>query len=155
MRRIALAACVGLFVACTAKENAPPADTTAMAPAPAPAPAPAMSLASLAGIWNVNVKPEGKDTVVTTYVLDATDSTAWKFTFPNGKPIAMRVTGMQGDTVVSETGWFDSSVRKGLKTRTNSRTWLQSGTMVGKVVAHYQTTGPDTVRVFDITGTKQ
>jgi hypothetical protein len=123
--------------------------------APAPAPAPPMSLASVAGMWNVTVKPEGKDTVVTTYVLDATDTTAWKFTFPNGKPIAMKVTGMEGDTIVAETDWFDSAVRKGLKTRTNSRTWMQDGVMTGKVVAHYKTTGPDTVRVFDITGTKQ
>lgn len=153
MRRTVLAGCVVLFVACTAKENPPAADTTAMAPAPAPAPA--MSMASTVGMWNVSVKPEGKDTIVTTYVLDATDTTAWKFTFPNGKPIAMRLTGMRGDTIVSETDWFDSSVRKGLKARSNALTWMQDGKMVGKVVAHYQTTGPDTVRTFDITGTKR
>ena len=153
MRLIALLGCVAIVAGCTAKENPPAADTTAMAPAPAPAPA--MSLASIAGMWNVTVKPEGKDTVVATYVLNTTDSTAWTFAFPGAKPVPMKITGMSGDTVMTETDWFDSAVRKGLKTRTNATAWMQDGKLVGKTVAHYQTTGPDTVRVFMTEGTKQ
>ncbi len=151
MRSAALIGCVLLVAGCTAKENPPAADTTAMAPAPAPA----MSLGSLAGMWNATVKPEGKDTVVATYVLNTTDSAAWTMTFPGGKPVAMKITGMSGDTVMTETDWFDSAVRKGLKTRTNATAWMQDGKLMGKTVAHYQTTGPDTVRVFMTEATKQ
>jgi hypothetical protein len=153
MRFIALLGCAALVAGCTTKET-PPADTTAAAPAPA-APAPTISLASIAGIWNVTVKPEGKDTVVTTYVLNTTDTTDWHFQFPKGKPIAMKITSMRGDTLVSETDWFDSSVRPGMKTKTNSLTWLQDGKLVGRTTAHYQTTGPDTVRIFITEGTRQ
>jgi hypothetical protein len=155
MRLTALAGCFLLFAGCSKKEAEPAADTTAMAPAPAAAPAAPVSLASVAGMWNVNVKPEGRDSVATTYVLNATDSTAWTFAFPKGKPIAMRVTGVRGDTIITETDWFDSSVRPGLKARSSSTAWLQNGKLVGKTVVHYQTTGADTVRTFDTEGTKK
>jgi len=158
VRYTALAGCVLLFAACSTKEAPPAADTTAMAPAPeaaAPTPATPVSLASVAGVWNVNVKPEGRDSVATTYVLNTTDSTAWTFAFPKGKPIPMRVTGVRGDTVITETDWFDSSVRPGLKARSSSTSWLQNGKLVGKTVVHYQTTGADTVRTFDTEGTKK
>ena len=127
----------------------------APASAPAAAPAPPVSLASVAGMWNVKVKPEGRDSVATTYVLNTTDSTAWSFSFPMGKPIPMRVTGVRGDTVITETDWFDSSVRPGLKARSSSTAWLQDGKLIGKTVVHYHTTGADTVRTFDTEGTKR
>ncbi|MDP9178437.1 MAG: hypothetical protein M3O61_12215, partial [Gemmatimonadota bacterium] len=119
MRFTALAGCVVLVAGCSTKEAPPAADTTAMAPAPEAAPAASASLATFAGMWNVTVKPEGRDTVVATFVLNTTDSTAWSFTMPKGKPIAMRVTSVRGDTVATETDWFDSSVRPGLKARSN------------------------------------
>ena len=155
MRFTALAGCVALVAGCSTKEAPPAADTTAMAPAAEAAPAAPASLATFAGVWNVNVKPEGRDTVVATYVLNTTDSTAWSFAFPKGKTIPMRVTSVRGDTVVTETDWFDSSVRPGLKARSNGTSWMQSGKLVGKNVVHYQTTGADTLRIFDTEGTKQ
>lgn len=155
MRLTALAGCVVLVAGCTTKEAPPAADTTAVMPAPTSAPAAPASLASVAGVWNVNVKPEGQDTVVATYVLNTTDSTAWSFAFPNGKPIAMRVTSVRGDTLLTETDWFDSSVRKGLKARSSSTAWLQDGKLVGRTVVSYQTSGADTVRTFVTEGTKQ
>jgi hypothetical protein len=123
--------------------------------APAPAPAPTLSLASIAAIWKVTVKPEGKDTVVTTYVLNTTDTTDWQFQFPKGKPIALKITGMRGDTLVTETDWFDSAVRPGLKAKSNGLVWMADGKLVGKNTTHYKTTGPDTVRVFDTEGVRQ
>ncbi len=155
MRFTALAGCVALVAGCSTKEAPPAADTTAMTPAPEAAPEAPASLASVAGVWNVNVKPEGRDSVATTYVLNTTDSTAWSFTFPKGKPIPMRVTSVRGDTVITETDWFDSSVRPGLKARSTSTAWLHDGKLVGKTVVHYKTTGADTVRTFDTEGTKQ
>lgn len=151
MRLTAILGCVALLVGCTKKESPPAADTTAAGPeGPAP-----VALAHLAGIWNVTVKPDGKDSVVTTYVLNNTDTTDWTFAFPKGKPIHQRVTGIHGDTVMLETDWFDSDVRKGLKVRTNSQVWEQDGKLIGRTTGHYQTTGPDTVRVFNTEGTRQ
>jgi len=151
MRITALFGCAMLVVACSTKETPPVADTTAIAPAPAPA----ISLASIAGTWKVIMKPEGKDTVVSSYVLDTRDSTAWTITFPNGKTFPMRTTGMSGDTVLAATDWNESPIRKGLQARSDIKYWMQDGKLVGRHLAHYKTAGPDTVRVFAVEGTKQ
>ena len=103
----------------------------------------------------MNVKPEGRGTVMATYVLNTTDSAAWSFAFPKGKKVPMRVTSVSGDTVITETDWFDSSVRPGLKARSNVKSWMQDGKLIGKNVVHYQTKGADTLRIFDTEGTKQ
>jgi len=153
MRIAALLGCAVLAVACTTKESAPPADTAAAAAVPA-GPEP-VALGHLAGIWNVTAKPEGKDSVATTYVLNNTDTTDWTFAFPKGKPVHQRVTAVHGDTVFLETDLFDSDVRKGLKVRTNSEVWEMDGKLMGKTTAHYQTTGPDTVRVFITEGVRK
>lgn len=151
MRITALLGCAMLVAACSPKETPPVADTTAIAPAPAPA----MSLASIAGTWKVIMKPEGRDTVVSSYLLDTSDSTSWTITFPNGMRVANRVTGISGDTVLAATDWNPSPIRKGLQARSDIKYWMQDGKLVGTHLAHYKTTGPDTVRVFVVEGTKQ
>jgi hypothetical protein len=60
-----------------------------------------MSLASVAGMWNFVVKPEGRDTVVTSYLLNTTDTTSWTFTCPGGEPQVVKPTGMVGDTILA------------------------------------------------------
>jgi hypothetical protein len=153
MRYTALLAWAVVLAGCTKKDEAPAVDTTAVAPAPAPAP---MSLASFSGKWHVEVKPEGKDTVLTAYTMDATDSTNWHFRFDTGKEdIPQQMTGRMGDTVMLATDWFNSSVRKGMKAKTESKAWMQEGKIMGKVTAHYQNAGADSLRIFDIVGTKQ
>lgn len=149
MRLTALLGCVAVAAACTTKESAPPADTTAAAPAHT------VSLAHLAAIWNVTVKPADKDTVVATYILNNTDTTDWTFMFPKGKPIHEKITGYRGDTIVMETDWFDSAVRPGLKVKTNSLVWEQDGKLIGKVTAHYQNAGADSVRQLVSEGIRQ
>ena len=150
MRYTTLIGCIALAAGCTAKGDAASdssaADTTAAAPQMSP---------YIAGIWNVEVRPEGKDSVATTYLLNTTDEATWLFAFPNGKPIQMRVTGLKGDTVLSETDWFDSSVRPGMKARSTSRTWMLDTMLVGKTTVRYQTTGADTMRVFDTRATRK
>ena len=155
MRFTALLGCVVLVAACSTKDSAPAADSVADTTAAAPSTLPGRSLGSIAAIWNVSVKPEGKDSVATTYILNTTDTSAWLFAFPGGKPNKMRVTEIRGDTLMTETDWFESNVRKGLMARSTSVTWIQDGKMIGKTTVHYKTTGPDTVRVFDTEGIRQ
>jgi hypothetical protein len=157
MRFTALIGCAALLIGCTKKDEAPAVDTTAAAPAPAAAPAAPMSLATMAGKWHVNVKLADKDTVVTSYMLDTSDSTKWSLTFDKGGTgaVAMNITGRSGDTVMTSTDWFDSNVRKGMKVKTDSKTWMQDGKLMGSVVAHYKTTKPDSVLNLVTEGTKQ
>ena len=68
-----LKALIGLvaLAACSKADAPAPADSSAVV---AVDPAPAMSMASVAGMWNVNVMPADRDTVLTSYVLNAMDS---------------------------------------------------------------------------------
>ena len=150
MRTTALLALAVFATACTSKEAPPAADTTAMAPAPA------MSMASLAGMWNVNVMPADRDTVLTSYVLNATDSSAWKFTFTGRTDeIPMRDTGMRADTLLTEAGPFQSGVQAGQEVSVKTKSWMQDGKMMMSVDAHYAGTPADSIVKLRAEGTRQ
>jgi|SRR5687768_12549768 len=156
MRLTALLGLALVFAACSKADAPPAADTGTLAiEAAPPTPAP-MSLASVAGTWDVSVRPEDRDTVVTTYVLNTTDSTAWSFVFPNRQDrINMRITERLGDTVVTVTDEFQSNVRKGIPVRTESRIWMENGQLVGRTTARYKTTAADSVVTLRLTGTRK
>lgn len=151
MRRAVLLGLAVVFATCS-RADSPPATDTAMAMTEAPA---ATSLASFAGMWDVNVMPEGSDSVVTTHVLNVTDTAAWRLEFSDRQGAAVRVTGMRGDTVLAEAGPFESGVRRGMQVRTTNSYWLQDGKIMGRTTARYETTGPDTLRLFHSVGTKR
>ena len=147
MLRVAIACSTSLLLASCAKSDqstkdsaAGAAATPAAAPAaaPAPAPAPALSLADVAGKWQVRAVPEsGKDTTTTSYVLTATaDTTGWVITFPSGLKVPIHVM-VSGDSVISKTGTFASQRRKGVKVMTENSLKLQNGKLVGATIAHY------------------
>jgi hypothetical protein len=115
-----------------------------------------MSLASVAGMWNVNVMPMAKDTVVTSYVLNTTDSAAWKFVFAGRTDtVTMKVTGMSGDTILTEAGPFASGVQKGKQVSVKSKSWMQDGKLKGLVDAHYDGTPADSIVKLRSEGTRQ
>jgi hypothetical protein len=146
--------CIALaLVACKPAEK-PAETTTAEAPAMDAAPA-GLSLADMAGTWNVKSKMEGSDSVVVTYDLVTTaDQNGWSLKFPNRDPIPMRVVAVEGDSVVIEAGPFESALRKGVQVSTQVVSRLQDGKLVGTTVARYQVTGPDTVARLTFEGTR-
>ena len=160
MRGLGLCCCVAVLVGCQKPKEQPAADTTAMAePAPAPAPAPAapapISLADVAGKWTMRTMPENADTTLVTYELVAKSGTSgWVFSFPKRKPVPVKVTA-SGDSLITEAGPYESVLRKGIQVTTNSVMRLKDGKLVGTTVAHYKTTGPDTVRMLRVEGTKK
>ena len=147
-----------LLVACskadTAADTAAAIDTTAMSAAPTAA-AP-MSLDQVAGKWNVRVtSAETGDSTLTSYVLDAkADTSGWTFQFPNGAPLPMRVTSIAGDSMVTESGMYDSQLQKGVKVHSIVTWRLRDGKLNGTVVSHYDTK-PPTTRNLIVTGTRQ
>ena len=151
MRITALIGVAVVVAACSSKDAPPAADTTAMAPAPA-----APSVASSTGMWDVNVMPVGKDTVVTSYVLDATDSTAWKFVFTGRTDtIPMRRTGQSGDTLMTEAGPFPSGIRSGQQVSVKTKSWMQGGQMMMSVDAHYSDHPADSIVKLRAVGTRR
>ena len=152
MRIAALLVCAVVAVGCSSKEDAPAVDTMAVAP---PA-VPASSVASMSGMWNVNVMPVGRDTVLTSYVLNATDTTNWTFTFTGrSDAIPMRVTGTSGDTLLTEAGPFESGVRSGQQVSVKSKNWIQDGKLMSLVDANYAGTPADSIVKLRSEGTRQ
>lgn len=159
--RVAIAGTVALVLVGCAKKDEAVKDSAAgaaaatPAAAPAPTPAPALSLADVAGKWQVRSVPEsGTDTSATTYVLTATaDTTGWMITFPSGVKVPLHVT-LSGDSVIQKTGTFPSQRRKGVKVMTEGSFKLQNGKMVGTTTAHYMKAGADSVLRLHTEGTK-
>lgn len=157
MRRLtsfsALCCCAAVLAAC-GKPDTEAADTTAADTTAAAAPAP-LSLSQVAGRWNVRSVPETGDTTPTISVLNATaDTTGWTLTFPNRRPIPTRVVAVGGDSVLTETGPYESARRKGVRVTTRIAWRLEGDRLVGTTVARYVTTGPDSVLLLRSEGTR-
>ncbi len=153
MTRAALLLVLPVMLACS-KTETPAADTSAaMAPAPvAVAPAPM----NVAGNWSVKVMPDGKDTVLLTYKLVATnEKTGWMLTLPNRQPMEGRVMSMDNDSVVVENGPYESVLRKNVQVWTHSSMHMEGDKLVGKTLAHYSTKGADSLVVLRTEATRQ
>lgn len=158
MRRIAFLFCAATLAGCTKSEPKTAADTTPVAaPVPevaAPAPTP-ISLAQVAGKWDVKATNEAGDTTLTQYVLTATaDKTGWSIKFPNGLKVPMQVTSVAGDSITIAGGPYASVLRKGVKVSTEGTFRLQDGNLVGTTIAHYKVSTPDSVLHLKTAGTR-
>jgi hypothetical protein len=154
MRRLMICCCTIALVGCNKPKEEPPMESTAAAPEAPAAPAP-IALADIAGKWSVRSMTESGDSTLVTYELVASgDTSGWSLNFPKRKPVPMRVVAVAGDSVVTEAGPFESVLRKGIKVTTNSVMRLQDGKLVGTTIAHYATSGADTVRNLRLEGTR-
>ena len=155
MRSLALSCSLALLAACARGEREPAPDTAAVGMEPVPAAT--ISLADVAGRWDMTSTPEsGPDTTTTRYVLSAMSDTAgWTFTFPNRpQPVAVRVVSVDGDSIVTEAGPFESVRRKGVQVTTRSVFRKDGDRLVGSTRARYASTGADTVLVLRVEGAR-
>lgn len=142
MRRIA--AIVLLAVACAKAEQA--ADTAAATSAATSGPA-ALSLADVAGTWDVKGMAADRDTVLLTYEMTATaDTTGWSTKLPNGESPAVRVISVAGDSVITESGPFASVLRKGQQVSIHQISRLRDGKLIGVMHARYANGDTATLR---------
>ena len=141
--RVALASCV-LLLACageTQQEDAAPAAETP----PAVAPTPAISLADVAGRWSVRGMPENSDSTIITFEMNTTATTeGWTMVFEGRPPVPVQVLSVEGDSIVTHAGPYDSALRPGVQVTTHSVLRMQGGNMVGRTEATYSA-GPDSV----------
>jgi hypothetical protein len=146
MRRTLLL-CAVVLAAC-AKSETPAADTTAAVAAPPPPAAPApITLADVAGTWDVKAMPMDRDTVLTTSQTIATGTMeGWKLML-DGKTYNTKVVSVAGDSIVSETGPFPSVLRKGQRVTIHNVMRLRDGKMVGTIHAKYSNGDTTTMRV--------
>ena len=154
MRRLMICCCAIALVGCSKPKEEPAMESTAAAPETPAAPA-WIALADIAGKWTVRTMAESGDSTVVTYELVASgDTSGWSLNFPKRKPVPMRVVAVAGDSVVTEAGPFESALRKWIKVTTNSVLRLQDGKLVGTTIAHYATSGADSVRNLRMEGTR-
>jgi hypothetical protein len=151
---IAVCLCVGVLAGCAKKDDAAvdttAADTAAVTTAPAP-----VNLADVAGTWNVTAVPaSGTDTTPTNSVIKATSTTSgWTITFPGRKPLPMRVS-VDADSIMSDTGPYESVRRKGTQVTTNGVMRVEGGRLVGRTTAHFRVKTADSVLVLNTVGTR-
>ena len=159
MRAFAICSCIVALAGCAKGEQQPAQDSTAAQaaaamPAPPPAP-PAISLADVAGTWNMQTMAAESDSVLVSYQMTATaDTTGWVFHFPKRPPVPIRVLSVAGDSVVTEAGPYQSVLRSGAKVTTHSVMRLKDGKLVATTVAHYAVAGADSVRNLRAQGTR-
>ena len=154
MSRFICCICAVALVACGKSEPKPAAETLG-AGAAAPMPTAALSLGDIAGTWTMRTMMEGKDSALVTYTMVATaDPAGWVINFPNRKPLPIRVVAVAGDSVVTESGPYESVLRKGVQVTTRTVSRLRDGHLVGSTVAHYKTTGADSVLNLRAEGTR-
>ena len=151
MRRLPAVAGVIALMAC-ARAETPQADTAAAAPPPPPA----LSFAQVAGTWTVVSRAETSDSVMATAELVATaDGSDWTQTLPNRPPTPMRVR-IDGDSIMTEAGPFQSILRPKLQVITTGVMRLVDGKLVGITTAHYQgAAGADSVVRLRSEGTRK
>jgi hypothetical protein len=156
--------CVAVLVLGCGKAADRPADATGEAPAattaaPADA-APAegaatLSLADLAGTWKVHSVVEGNDKVTLDYDLVATgDRSGWTINRAGRDPIPVRVVAVEGDSIVTEAGPFESLIRKGVQVQSRTVMRMEDGKLKGTTTAHYQVSTADSVTRLSIEATR-
>ena len=96
----------------------------------------------------------GDSTLVTYEMVASSDSSGWSLNFPKRKPVPVRIVAVEGDSIVTEAGPFESVLRKGIKVTTHSVNRLQDGKLVGTTTAHYATKDADSVRNLRFEGTR-
>lgn len=141
---LALAACGGTA---EQQEAQQPPDAAAMSGA--------FSLADLAGTWNMKSLTPSGDSTLLTYTMTATaDPSGWTLNFPGRDPIPMQVS-VDGDSVIFDGGPYPSALRPDSAMVTvHGVSRMQNDTLVGTYTAHYATTGPDSVAMGRLEGTR-
>jgi hypothetical protein len=114
-----------------------------------------LSLADIAGRWNIRAVPETGDTTTTRAVLHATaNASGWTMIYPpNRDPIPVRVIAVAGDSVVFEWGPYLSARRPGIRAVSRDVYRLIGGQLVGYSVSRLLTT-PEVVLRLRLEGTR-
>lgn len=113
-----------------------------------------LSLADIAGRWNVRANLESGDTTTTKLLLTVTTDAGCSILYPpNRDPIPGRVVALAGDSLVLEWGPYLSARRAGLKAISRDTYRLVDGRLVGSSLSHYLT-APDTVIRLRLEGTR-
>jgi hypothetical protein len=148
--RAAIAACV-VVLACGGGADTDEAAVPDTAPAAAPA---SVALADVAGTWQIKAMNEAGDSIAGYELVATADNLGWTMNLPGRDPVPVRVVAVEGDSVVTEAGPYESILRPGVQVTVNAVSRFQGTSSTGTFVAHYTTTGADSVVRGTAMGTK-
>lgn len=134
-------------------EREPSADVVEDQTADTVAVATAISLADVAGTWNMRSVPDsGADTTATVYQIQASTD-EWTMYLPDREPIEADVT-TSGDSIIVEAGPFESVRRSGVMVMTQTVFRLDGDRLVGTTTARYETSEADSVLRLHVEGNR-
>ncbi|MGH7566156.1 MAG: hypothetical protein ACREK2_04925 [Gemmatimonadota bacterium] len=133
-------------------ESEPSEDPTEELPADTIAAAPTISLADIAGTWDMRSVPETGDTTATISQLVVT-ADEMTLMLADRDPLVGAVT-TSGDSIMADFGPYESVRRAGLMVTTHTVYRLEGDRLAGTVVAHYVTSDADSVLVLRSEGTR-
>jgi hypothetical protein len=149
--RLSLALAVALFVVDC--ESEPAEEPTDELPADTVAAAPTISLADVAGTWDMRSVPvSGPDTTATVYQSVIT-ADGWTMMLPDRDPI-QGIVMTSGDSIMVDAGPFESVRRDGVMVTTHAVYRLEGDRLVGTTMAHYANTEADSVLELMTEGTR-
>jgi hypothetical protein len=149
--RLCLVMATGLLLGGCANE--PAEEATEELPADTVAAVPTITLADVAGTWDMRSVPvSGEDTTATVYQSIVT-ADGWTLMLPDRDPIEGIVT-TSGDSIMVDAGPFESVRRDGATVTTHAVYRLEGDRLVGTTYAHYETSEPDSVLELATEGTR-
>jgi hypothetical protein len=149
--RLCLVMATGLLI--VGCQSEPAEEATEELSADTVAAAPTISLADLAGTWDMRSVPvSGEDTTPTVYQSIVT-ADGWTLMLPDRDPIEGVVT-VSGDSIIMDAGPYESVRRDGLMVTTHAVYRLEGDRLVGTVVAYYETLDADSVLSLTTEGTR-
>jgi hypothetical protein len=109
----------------------------AAATAVAQKPAKGIRFSDVAGTWSEQTTIGPKDTVITGEMMATADGKGWMTKLAGRDPIPTRIVAIGGDSIVTESGPFESVLRPGQMVRTRTTAHYKGDTMTGILEAHY------------------
>jgi hypothetical protein len=140
---------VALAIGCQSEPAEEPAEEL---PADTIAAAPTISLADVAGTWDVRAVPIEGDTTASVAQIVVTPE-SWTMLMADRDPVEGVVT-VSGDSVMVDHGPYQSIRREGLMVTTRSVYRLEGDRLVGTMVAHYETAESDSVLNLTLEGVR-
>lgn len=141
---VAVLALLGCAEEATEEATEEVADTTAMVEG--------ISLANLAGTWNMRTTPMDSDTTQIEYQL-IIDESGWTMHLPDRDPVSASVV-IEGDSVMAVSDPFESVLRPGTTVTTHTVYRMEGDRLVGVITARYESTGADSVGQLRTEGTR-
>lgn len=123
-------------------------DTLAVEPA-----TPAISLADVAGTWNLAVTNDRGDPPPTVDLVATSDPSGWTLVAPGRDPIPVAVQAA-GDSIVTDAGPYSSLIREGVQVSTHVVYRLDGDRLVGQGTARYETADSDSIVNLQVEGTR-